>query len=502
MITMTICWGVNMTPETYTVQRGDTLSAVAKHYGVSVDEIARANQLTDTNKIAVGQVLKMPKSETTHTEQGSSENWSETVLRFVDSIERPIIGLVVRLVAGDNEVHGTTDTSGCAPLVRCKSADETIAIHVQKHATRGGGEKQIATYAPSAGKQIVRVQSGMHVETTKLRMHKGTPERPPRTLKPTTAHEKIETRTMAGNPLTCSVGCECPNADDLKLGPNNPYRDWVKQAAKRAGVVPQAVAAVMNAESSKEKSGKWKADSKSGKSSATGMTQFLDASWIAVAVNSGTYLHDKCIQEGWLNQDDKGVWCFKKADGTYVTGPVLEHNLRKLLTHARTASDKNLQRLLDLRYEPEFAIMTAMDYAKVNLNGLRTRGYAIDGLNDTEKARIMYLCHHLGLTDAVHFIQDTIPEEDVVATNKNGKKVVRQNGAEKLLTIQVGKVKADGWYKKAFRSWIKAHRIWLQDFMNRTVTPSAFNCPGDKQKQIKDQEKEAALLDITEGLKK
>jgi hypothetical protein len=114
----------------------------------------------------------------------------------------------------------------------------------------------------------------------------------------------------------------------------------------------------------------------------------------------------------------------------------------------------------------------------------------------------MYLCHHLGLADAVHFIQNTIPEEDVVVTNKKGKKVVKQNGAEKLLTIQVGKVEADGWYKKAFSSWIKAHRIWLQDFMNRTVTPSAFNCPGDKQKQIKDQEKEAALLDITEGLKK
>ncbi|MDR3391025.1 MAG: hypothetical protein P4L77_04760 [Sulfuriferula sp.] len=45
---------------------------------------------------------------------------------------------------------------------------------------------------------------------------------------------------------------------------NNSYRDWVKQAAKRAGVVPQAVAAVMNAEASKEKGGNRKDDWKTG----------------------------------------------------------------------------------------------------------------------------------------------------------------------------------------------------------------------------------------------
>lgn len=491
-----------MIPEIYTVQRGDTLSVIARHYGVSIDAIARANQLSDINKIAVGQTLKIPKRGATQPEQEDKDDWSETILRFVDSLERPIVGLVVRLVGGDSEVRGTTDASGCAPAVRCKTADKTIAIHVQKHAMRGGGEKQVATYAPSAGKQTVRVQSAMHVETTKLRQHKGTPEKPPRVLKPSTANEKLETRMAAGHPITCSVGCECPNADDLKLGPNNPYRDWVKQAAKRAGLVSQAVAAVMNAEAEKEKGGKWKTDSKSKKSSATGMTQFLDASWIGEAVSSGTYLNGKCKREGWLSQDEKGAWRFKKADGTYVTGSGLERNLRKLVTGARKATDKNLQKLLNLREEPEFAIMTAMDYAKANLNGLRTRGYAIDDLNDTEKARIMYLCHHLGLADAVHFIQNTIPEEDVVVTNKKGKNVVRQNGAKKLLTVQIGKEGTKQWLKKTSNNWINAHRLWLEDFMNRTIIPSAFACPGGKKGQLVKEEDQGALTEITEKLKK
>lgn len=492
-----------MIPETYTVQRGDTLSAIAKHYGVSVDAIAQANHLSDTNKIAVGQVLEIPKPAGSQSKQEKNDNWSETVLRFVDSIERPIAGLMVRLVSGDSEVRGKTDANGCAPAVHCKTSDATIAIHVERHVTKGGGEKQVATYAPLAGKQMVRVQSGKHVETTKMRQHKGTPEKPPRTLKPSTSKEKLETRTTAGHPITCSVGCECPNEDDLLLGANNVYRDWVKQAAKRACLMPQAVAAVMNAEASKEKGGKWKADSKSGKSSATGMTQFLDASWLGEAMSSGTYLNDKCQKEGWLSQDEKGAWRFKKADGKYVTGPGLERNVRKLVTSARKASDKNLQKLLDLRYEPEFAIMTAMDYAKANLNGLRARGYAVDGLNDVEKARIMYLCHHLGLADAVHFIQNAIPEEDVVVTNKNGKKVLKQNGARKLLTTQIGEKKA----LKEFvdpndESWVEGHRAWLEDFMNRSITPSVFACPGGKKAQLGNEEVKGALTDVTDKLKK
>lgn len=262
------------------------------------------------------------------------------------------------------------------------------------------------------------------------------------------------------------------------------------------------MAAVMNAEAEKEKGGKWKANSKSPNSSATGMTQFLDASWIGEAVSSGTYLNDKCKQEGWLTQNDKGVWRFKKADGTYVTGPGLEQKLRKLLTGKRIASDKNLQKLLNLREEPELAIMTAMDYAKANLSSLRAKGYAIDDLNDTEKARIMYLCHHLGLTDAVHFIQNAIPEENLTVTNKKGKKVVKQNGAEKLLTGQIGKEGTKQWLKKASNNWINAHRLWLEDFMNRTIRPSLFTCPGDKQDQLVDEEKGGTLLKIMGKLKK
>lgn len=45
---------------TYVVQPGDTLSAIAKQFGVSVDAISEANGITDVNSIRPGQELIIP----------------------------------------------------------------------------------------------------------------------------------------------------------------------------------------------------------------------------------------------------------------------------------------------------------------------------------------------------------------------------------------------------------------------------------------------------------
>ncbi len=45
---------------TYTVKSGDTLGKIANSYGLSVDEVAKANGITNYNSIYVGQVLTLP----------------------------------------------------------------------------------------------------------------------------------------------------------------------------------------------------------------------------------------------------------------------------------------------------------------------------------------------------------------------------------------------------------------------------------------------------------
>ena len=45
--------------QAYNVAAGDTLSAIAAKHGLSIDEIARKNNITNVNMIDVGQELKL-----------------------------------------------------------------------------------------------------------------------------------------------------------------------------------------------------------------------------------------------------------------------------------------------------------------------------------------------------------------------------------------------------------------------------------------------------------
>ncbi|HEY0071837.1 MAG TPA: LysM peptidoglycan-binding domain-containing protein [Chloroflexia bacterium] len=47
-------------PVTYVVKAGDTLSGIADIFGVTVDDIVRANNIADPNALQVGQVLTIP----------------------------------------------------------------------------------------------------------------------------------------------------------------------------------------------------------------------------------------------------------------------------------------------------------------------------------------------------------------------------------------------------------------------------------------------------------
>ena len=50
------------TPLVYTVQPGDTLSAIANRFGVTVDDLVRANRLVDPDQLEVGQQLSIPQA--------------------------------------------------------------------------------------------------------------------------------------------------------------------------------------------------------------------------------------------------------------------------------------------------------------------------------------------------------------------------------------------------------------------------------------------------------
>ncbi|MEU8469605.1 peptidoglycan-binding protein [Streptomyces sp. NPDC029006] len=52
--------GSSSGPDTYTVKKGDTLSAIAKAYGTTVAKLVSLNGLKDADELSVGQKLKVP----------------------------------------------------------------------------------------------------------------------------------------------------------------------------------------------------------------------------------------------------------------------------------------------------------------------------------------------------------------------------------------------------------------------------------------------------------
>ena len=495
-----------MTQE-YVVKPGDTLSKIAKAHQTSVQELVQLNGIKNPDRISVGQTIQLhPPIQSSESALAEQDDWGTLVVQLFDAVNKPIAGLKVKIEAIGSFFETTTNDIGAVPAIAIPKGAPPVKVHVER---AQGGMKHVATIQPDGSAQLARLYSPKVKATSALRRHDGPPSTtvPP---KPRELGEELATRSKAGNPVH-EVALECPNSDNLRLQANFKYRDIVIAAGKRANFVPQAIAAIMNAEAAtiakrfiyepvidvktgEQKRGKngkllslkkqdpdwkpgeWDPRSASPLSSARGMTQFLDASWIDMACDEGSFLNARAKKEKWLTKANiqstksgktsvKTVAAFKKADATLITASAKRSLARVLagkpcITGRAKASDANLQALLDLRYDPEYAIHTAADFAKLNLDALRKKGYAIDSLNDGEKAKLAYLGHHLGLGDAVKFIDNTMSAER----------------AGKLLRQQMSKKNYQDWLDGAEGDWLLAHRNWLDSYVNKKIVLINFFC--------------------------
>jgi len=501
-----------MNESVYIVKSGDSLSKIARAHGTTALSIARLNNITHIDVIRVGQHLRIPSrsANTSRTtilatpsvapaghDSDDEEESSSLWIRFVDAFQQPIQQFKASVQAGTKLVEHLTDASGYLPRIEIPTGS-TVIVAVEKIV---GGKKKVAELVATETFQHVLLTSPKATVASSQQVHEG-PKRatsPPSPQSPGTVET---TRSSNGNPVE-QVMLECPNTDNLCLKANFKYRDIVLAAAKRSGYQPQAIAAIMNAEAATivttelvpvigkdgepvidkktgkpkikkltKNTGEWNEKSASPLSSARGMTQFLDGSWIDQAVTDGTYLNAEAKSEGWLTtttvqngKTSKTIPAFKKSDGELVTATAKRSLARVLsskphVTSRATASDANLQALLDLRFKAEFAIHTAVDYGLQNMKALSSARYKTDSLSDAEKAKVVYLCHHLGVTDAKHFIDNSMTEEH----------------AKYLLEQQVGDAKAARRAKIAEGQYLKAHRNWLSEFIDTKIKLSKFCC--------------------------
>lgn len=89
---LAVCGGIllgttNANADTYTVQNGDTLSAVAQKTNTSVETLANINHIANVNEIAVGQKLETDYVETDEYVIQSGDTLSAIALKYGVSVE-------------------------------------------------------------------------------------------------------------------------------------------------------------------------------------------------------------------------------------------------------------------------------------------------------------------------------------------------------------------------------------------------------------------------------
>ncbi|MBZ9814748.1 peptidoglycan-binding domain-containing protein [Mesorhizobium sp. CA7] len=215
----------------------------------------------------------------------------------------------------------------------------------------------------------------------------------------------------------------------LTLGANEVYRAALLKAQRITGIDAAALAALIDAEAAKLSSGQWNSNSQADSSSAAGLTQFLEDTWLAHSRTDGMTLNQVCKEKLYLSTANEIV-NGKRGD------------------------------ILQLRFDPDLSIISAAEYGSLNLNVLIRQGLVDDDVGDDEKARSIYLAHHEGPAGAQAFLKgtDTYTFSD--------------------LRKQVGPVKAQLYVNDAGGDATRAYRNWLNDYMDQRIQPSKFRSAG------------------------
>jgi LysM domain. len=311
-----------------TVQFGDSLSEIAQEHGHTVKELAELNHLRNTSLIFPGQVLKLPVRQyrLTPAEVASLAEQADTTctlsFAFEDLIEKPLQKFKVRIESAAGDVfESVTDELGKIQDYVMEKAEEIRVFVKGAH-----GVKQVANFTPSEGKSNIRLTSPKVRIKGVTKPIKDRAGRIDLDIHP--VNTVVSGRDSKGNPVI-QLNHTCPNKYALQLGRNLEYWDQIIAASERSGIIPQSIAAMINAESA-QINGVWNKNSvaisrektKTAKvlkeqrgestegvviyaSSAAGMTQFLNATWLGETFREGTYLNEQARALGVLADKPK-----------------------------------------------------------------------------------------------------------------------------------------------------------------------------------------------------
>lgn len=204
------------------------------------------------------------------------------------------------------------------------------------------------------------------------------------------------------------------------LGKNAAYAQHFEAASARTGLPVNVLVNIIGAEA-QTTGGVWNPASRNPRSSATGLSQFLDRTWLSESQRSGTWLNAAARERGYLTADGR-------------------------------VDARHRQSMLNLRLDPHASIQAAADYARQNLALLRQANVLPANISVQREAEAAYLAHHLGAGDAIRFLKGTLPPER----------------ARVLLEAQIG-TQAAARRISAQGNAAQAHRHWLNDYVARKI---------------------------------
>lgn len=371
---------------TYEVKEKDTLWKISRHFGVTVEAIAAANNLKgrQLHYIRIGQILNIPDG---------IEKVPDSLLKLdfrgldFSSITPKRIKLAYDSKEEERDLKDIT-----FPL-ELSVNDHTLGLQIWIETPDKQSEKVCHVDTLPLGAWKLSVDSRMIKGDGALQPKKGTPVHTKEEVKKAVTHnaqlaggkaQQQQTRTEAGEPThgLATVYTE----RNLRLSPGNErYRRLIIASADKYGLTPQSLAALIDAETNTI-DGVWQEKAnQEDPTLAQGLAQFFEPAWTSVYQDKKSLLYQDCA---------------------------------RLNATARLAK----------RLEAKYAIDGAASYASGNLEAFeKTTNYRVSALPAEDKAKVAYLLHHEGLTGALRLFGKKPQLSDEDLTNRLRKQLGKKN---------------------------------------------------------------------------
>ncbi|HEX8388508.1 MAG TPA: LysM peptidoglycan-binding domain-containing protein [Sphingomonas sp.] len=457
----------------HVVRPGETLSGIAARQGTSVSALARLNGIADPDLIHPGQLLRMPGRAASRPDevsqgaagraqagaigraapsgpiapgeaslraadlaesraagrrsQGQCYAWVKDALLAGGATSRRLVGVPAKEAGRELEREGFVNVLG-RPGFDIRSPYDAPKGAVLVYADAPGATDRNRIY----GHIEIRTERGFASDYFSTRPRTGDALRSdgPAGRVLIGVYVKPDAGATAAQPARPAAGAPGGAYTDgnLRLGANERYRSAILEASQRTGMTPQTAAAIIDAEAAKDRDGTWRADSRAGTSSATGLTQFLSGTWLEQARRPGSILNAEAKALGLVDQRNRVV-------------------------------DEG--RLLALRTDPRLSILAGADYARQNLAGMRAVGVVPADAGPAAIAKLAYLAHHEGQGGAIGFLRGDMSYLGYGTYAAN----VPQS--------QRGRYMAEngGDYRQAYRAW-------LSDYADRNIDVRRFMVDG------------------------